>query len=203
MTDEEIRQILIKRKRQQRARQRRKRIIAFVLAAAVGLSLAYVLGNTLGNRKYDSEIKGIVSVTEDMPIINAAVPEIGNEGGEPYWKWFGFDSRVEWCAIFTSWCAQQCGYIESGQAPSFALVSDGSDWFKMRDQWLEPSSTPEPGDLIFFDWEQDDARDHVGIVTAVVGDKVFTIEGNSSDRCRRKRYSLDDPVIYGYGQIKE
>ena len=70
-----------------------------------------------------------------------------------------------------------------------------------RDQWLEPTETPQAGDLIFFDWEQDESRDHVGIVTAVIDGNVFTVEGNSSDRCRQKRYSLDSPVIYGYARI--
>jgi hypothetical protein len=101
-----------------------------------------------------------------------------------------------------SWCEDQCGYIKDETAPKFALVSDGADWFVLRDQWKLVGDTPDPGDLIFFDWDLDGGRDHVGIVTAVVDDKVFTVEGNSSDMCRQKRYFLDDPAIYGYGVIK-
>ena len=62
---------------------------------------------------------------------------------------------------------------------------------------------PAEDDLLNEGGKQDGDRDHVGIVTAVVDDKVFTVEGNSSDLCRQKRYFLDDPVIYGYGVIKE
>ena len=106
-------------------------------------------------------------------------------------------------------------YVHAGGSPgAYSIILnrgltnlDGANMYLpstyFRDQWRLMGDTPEPGDLIFFDWEQDGARDHVGIVTAVVDDKVFTVEGNSSDLCRQKRYSLDDPVIYGYGVIKE
>ena len=127
--------------------------------------------------------------------------QLGNKGGEPFWSWYDFKERVEWCACFVSWCEDQCGYIKDETAPKFALVSDGADWFVLRDQWKLMGDTPDPGDLIFFDWDLDGGRDHVGIVTAVVDDKVFTVEGNSSDRCRQKRYKLDSAVIAGYGHI--
>ncbi len=178
-----------------------RRFIAFGLALIVTVSAGFGLGRMSGNKKYEAELKAVKSVAADMPIINAAMPEVGNKGGEKFWKWFGFSSRVDWCAIFVSWCEDQCGYIEAKTAPSFALVSDGSNWFMDRGQWMEPSETPQAGDLIFFDWEQDESRDHVGIVTAVMDGKVFTVEGNSSDRCRQKRYDLNDPVIYGYARI--
>lgn len=198
MTDQEIRQLLRKKKRRQR---RLKRFIAFGLAAVVTIVAAFITGSAAGNKKYDAELAAVKTVAEDVPIVNAAMPQIGNVGGEPFWKWYGFSSRVDWCAIFVSWCEDQCGYILAKTAPSFALVSDGSNWFMKRDQWLEPTETPQAGDLIFFDWEQDESRDHVGIVTAVIDGNVFTVEGNSSDRCRQKRYSLDSPVIYGYARI--
>lgn len=199
MTDQEIRQLLRKKKRRRRLL---RRLVAFGLAAVFTVVAAFIMGSVSGNKKYDSEIAAVKNVTEDVPIVNASVPQLGNKGGKPFWTWYGFNSRVDWCAIFVSWCEDQCGYIDAKTAPSFALVSDGSDWFMDRGQWMEPEETPQAGDLIFFDWEQDGGRDHVGIVTSVIDGKVFTIEGNSSDRCRQKRYSLEDPVIYGYGRIK-
>ena len=198
MTDQEIRDYLRKKKRRKRVITR---ILILVLAIAATAGSAYFLGRSAGNKKYAAEIAAIKPVTEDVPIVNAAMPQIGNVGGEPFWTWFGFSTRVDWCAIFVSWCEDQCGYIEAKTAPSFAMVSDGGNWFAERGQWIEPTETPMAGDLIFFDWEQDDSRDHVGIVTSVVDGKVFTVEGNSSDRCRQKRYSLGDPVIFGYARI--
>ena len=178
-----------------------QRFVAFGLAAVVTVVAAFIMGSAAGNKKYDAEIAAVKNVAEDVPLGQAARPQIGNVGGEPFWTWFGFSTRVDWCAIFVSWCEDQCGYIDAKTAPSFALVSDGSNWFMDRGQWLEPTETPQAGDLIFFDWEQDESRDHVGIVTAVIDGKVFTVEGNSSDRCRQKRYALNDPVIYGYARI--
>ena len=200
MTDEEIRRILRKKRKRKLAK---RRITAILVAAAIAVGGGLLAGRAIGNKMYADEMKNIVSVAEDKPIVKVAMEQLGNKGGEPFWSWYGFKNHEEWCALFISWCADKCGYLKSGAAPKFALVSDGADWFVLRDQWRLVGDTPEPGDLIFFDWEQDGSRDHVGIVTAVVGDKVFTVEGNSSDLCRQKRYSLDDPVIYGYGVIKE
>jgi len=200
MTDEEIRRELIKKKKQKRSRNR---LIAFIAAVALTVTAAYFTGDAIGSRRYSDELSKYVSVVSDKPLINTAMGEIGNKGGKKFWKWYGFTERVEWCAIFVSWCEDQCKYIAKEKAPSFALVSDGADWFMARDQWLGPDAMPSAGDLVFFDWEQDGDRDHVGIVTGVVDGMVFTVEGNSSDRCRQKRYSLDDPVIYGYAKIKD
>lgn len=61
----------------------------------------------------------------NQAIVEVALTQLDNEGGEPYWSWYGFDSRVEWCACFVSWCADQCGYIDSGIIPKFSFVSDG------------------------------------------------------------------------------
>jgi len=118
---------------------------------------------------------------------------------KPLWRWYGFTSRVEWCACFVSWCAEQAGFIDAGIMPRFSACSTGVQWFKNRGQWCEPGYVPTPGDIIFFDWEPDGTCDHVGIVESVVGITVNTIEGNSSDSCRRRSYDLDSVKVYGYG----
>lgn len=41
-------------------------------------------------------------------IVQVAISQVGNIGGQPYWSWYGFSNRVEWCACFVSWCANQC-----------------------------------------------------------------------------------------------
>ena len=199
MTDEEIRREI---RRQRKRKLLKRRIISLAVAVAIAAGGGFLFGNAIGNNRYEKEIKGIVPVAADKPIVKVAMSQLGNKGSEPFWSWYGFKNREEWCALFISWCEDQCGYLKSDAAPKFAIVSDGADWFVLRDQWRLMGDTPEAGDLIFFDWDQDGGRDHVGIVTAVVDDKVFTVEGNSSDLCRQKRYYLDDPAIYGYGVIK-
>lgn len=135
----------------------------------------------------------------DGEIVTVALSQVGNTGGQPYWSWYGFNSRVEWCACFVSWCANECGYIENGIIPKFAGCIQGSEWFKERGQWQDGSFTPEAGHIIFFDWEGDGLTDHVGIVERVENGTVYTVEGNSGDACRQNSYSIGSSVIYGYG----
>lgn len=131
-------------------------------------------------------------------IVQIALAQEGNRG-DVYWSWYGFHSRVEWCACFVSWCADQCGYIESGAMPKFSLCSAGVDWFERKGQFRDASYVPAPGDIIFFDWGNDGSINHVGIVESVTGGKVNTIEGNSGDKCARRSYSIGNSSIYGYG----
>jgi cell wall-associated NlpC family hydrolase len=133
-------------------------------------------------------------------IVAVAISQIGNVNGEPYWSWYGFDSRVAWCATFVSWCANECGYIDAGIIPKFAACeSQGIVWFTERGLYQESSYIPAPGDIIFFDWEQDGHSDHVGIVEYVEGEVVHTVEGNISNSVARRSYRLDSNSICGYG----
>lgn len=136
----------------------------------------------------------------DGEIVTVELSQVGNIGGEPYWSWYGFNSRVEWCACFVSWCANECGYIEAGVIPKFAAcASQGVPWFQERGLWQDNSYEPRPGDIIFFDWDdggQDGSSDHVGIVE---NGRVYTIEGNSGDSCRQNSYPIGYYEIYGYG----
>ena len=134
-------------------------------------------------------------------LVAVAQSQVGNVGGAPYWSWYGFSSRVEWCAIFVSWCAEQCGLLDSGAMPKFSGVGTGVNWFQSRGQWLPGSATPEPGMLIFFKWYGSDAfvADHVGIVERVENGRVYTIEGNSNDMVRRNSYPVGYGEIVGYG----
>lgn len=135
----------------------------------------------------------------NQAIVEVALTQIGNEGGQPYWSWYGFDSRVEWCACFVSWCADQCGYIDSGLIPKFAGCIDGANWFKSNNRWNDRNYEPKAGDIIFFDWEGDGTTDHVGIVEKCENSTVYTVEGNSGDACRQRQYTVGSRNIYGYG----
>lgn len=131
-------------------------------------------------------------------IVEVAASQIGNVGGEPYWSWYGFTERVEWCACFVSWCANKCGYLDTF-IPKFAGCSTGVQWFKARNQWADRTTTPEPGMIVFFDWDRDGVPDHTGIVEKIENGYVYTIEGNTSDSCRRQQYTVGNPNIFGYG----
>lgn len=134
-------------------------------------------------------------------IVSIAKTQIGNTGGKKYWSWYGFNSRVSWCMIFISWCANESGDLGKSIYKT-ASVNEEMSWFKNHDKWEEKKYTPNSGDLIFFDWQQNGRVDHVGIVEKVEDGKVYTIEGNSSDEVKAKSYSLESKSIYGYGITK-
>ena len=142
----------------------------------------------------------IYGTDSSSSMTNIALAQVGNVGGEPYWTWYGFNSRVEWCAVFVSWVANELGYIDAGIIPKFVACINGVNWFKDRGLWQEGNYTPKESDIIFFDWEDDGSVDHVGIVIKVENNKVYTVEGNSTDdTCRQLEYSINNKVIYGYG----
>lgn len=172
------------------------------------------------NADQDSQLEELLSVDNSMwlavlygiygsddMIVQVALSQIGNVGGEPYWSWYGFGSRVEWCACFVSWCADQCGYIETGICPKYAGCVNGVQWFRDRGQWADNSIEPSPGMIIFFDWDnpngssgpQDGESDHTGIVERVENGIVYTVEGNSGDSCRENHYPVGYYEILGYG----
>ena len=134
-------------------------------------------------------------------IVSVAMGQIGNSGGQKFWSWYGFDSRVEWCACFVSWCADQSGLIASGNVPKFSLCRDGVSWFQGKNKWQSGGTTPTAGMIIFFDWDHDGNSDHVGIVEKCEGGRVYTVEGNSSDQVRQRNYAMDYVSIMGYGVI--
>lgn len=138
---------------------------------------------------------------DNQAIVEVALTQLGNEGGQLYWSWYGFGGRVEWCACFVSWCADQCGYLESGIIPKFSLCSDGVKWFKKNGQWQDKNYEPQTGDLIFFDWGNNGTIDHVGIVEKCENGRVYTVEGNSGDACKQQSYSVGSNSIYGYGVV--
>lgn len=112
---------------------------------------------------------------------------------------------MEWCACFVSWCADECGYIDADIIPKTAGCVSGENWFRARDQWQDSSYTPNPGDIIYFDWDkvktngQDGITDHVGIVENVEGGYIYTIEGNSGDRVSNNAWAVGYYEIYGFG----
>ena len=128
-----------------------------------------------------------------------AQSHIGNVGGEPYWSWYGYNDRVEWCAIFVSWVADQCGYLDTGVLPKMEGVRPYVDWFRDRGQWQGRDYEPSPGDIVFFDWESDGLADHVGIVEKVEDGLIYTVEGNTGDVCAERYYPLGMAPIIGFG----
>ena len=186
--------------------------VALELLTPDQLEMYQVYRQTLGNKPLifgggsadtsDSEsLAGVEFVNGTRPgnqaVVDIAKSQVGNVGGQPYWSWYGFNSRVEWCACFVSWCYGQMGLSE----PRFAACqSQGIPWFQSHGQWGgRDYANIAPGDAIFFDWDLDGSADHVGIVVGTDGSRVYTVEGNSGDARKIKSYSLTYECIKGYG----
>lgn len=133
----------------------------------------------------------------NQAIIDLALSQVGQVGGQPYWSWYGFSSRVEWCACFVSWCMNQVGHSEVRYA---SCQYGGVPYFSDAGRWASGGYTDlVAGDVIFFDWDGDGTADHTGLVIGTDGTSVYTVEGNSGDTCKIKKYALNSSVILGYG----
>ena len=160
-----------------------------------------IFGGGSPDTSASEDLSGVDFVNGTRPgntaIVELAKQQVGNVGGRPYWSWYGFNSRVEWCACFVSWCYGQMGLSE----PRFAACqSQGIPWFTSHGQWgARGYENIAPGDAIFFDWDLDGSADHVGLVIGTDGQRVYTVEGNSGDACKIKSYPLDYACIKGYG----
>ena len=186
--------------------------VALELLTPDQLEMYQVYRQTLGNKPLifgggsadtsDSEsLAGVEFVNGTRPgnqaVVDIAKSQVGNVGGQPYWSWYGFNSRVEWCTCFVSWSYGQMGLSEPRVA---ACQSQGIPWFQSHGQWGgRDYANIAPGDAIFFDWDLDGSADHVGIVVGTDGSRVYTVEGNSGDACKIKSYSLTYECIKGYG----
>ena len=133
------------------------------------------------------------------------------KGYTRYGAWYG-DPYGDWCAMFASFVLN---YAEVEGIPLDAncqhwietLSKEENDLYRPADEYL-----PQPGDLVFFDFDIEDeapTADHVGLVVEIMNDedenpiKLKTIEGDSSDKVQYVTYELDDPAILGYGQLPE
>lgn len=112
-----------------------------------------------------------------------------------------------WCATFVSAVAVKLGYTDI--IPTECSCPKMIELFKALGAWVEDDSrTPNPGDIMFYDWEDDGkgdnkgGSDHVGIVEKVSGGKVTIIEGNYSNSVKRRTLAVNGKFIRGYAVPK-
>ena len=138
-------------------------------------------------------------------IVAVAIQEIGyqEEAGNvtKYGAFTGADG-LAWCHSFVSWCANECGFIRMGILPKTASCEEGRQWFirHQKYQKKDASYLPQPGDILYFDYEGAGESHHVGIVEYTENGVVHTIEGNKRDQVMRAHYPLTYAGIMGYGQ---
>ena len=142
----------------------------------------------------------------NQKIIDLALSELGNAGGEKFWSWYGFSARVEWCNVFVTYCMYNTSdNLYNGQYPSKTECNDAycpatSSHFKSIGQWGDRNYDKlVAGDIIYFCWDGSGEAQHIGFVKAVDNEWVYTVEGNSNDMVEENKYRRDSSVILGYG----
>lgn len=170
-----------------------------VIFGLLGLFIVIVFGLTGGQA-----VNNISGNGQD--IVEVALAEKGTVGGGKYRTWYtGTADGQPWCATFISWCAEQAE-ISPEVIPKFQDCDYGVSWFKKQELFTytvnyggSSSYTPQTGDIIFFAWglNKNDST-HVGLVQFTEGEKVITIEGNTSNSVKSRKYLISDKRILGY-----
>lgn len=126
------------------------------------------------------------------------------KGVTRYGRWYG-DAYGDWCAMFVSFCLNYAEIPRTAIPYEAACQRWVDDLSKPEWDFYRPAEEYRPvkGDLIFFDWDDDDEAEHIGIVREVGEETLVTIEGNSANCVRCNEYKLDDERIQGYGILPE
>lgn len=153
------------------------------------------------------EVKCVKRVELVVKFINIALGEVGYEEMDAegntgtsgnytkYGEWYGINPGA-WCAMFVSWCANQAG-VSTTVIPKYASVSIGMEWYKERGLFkYKEEYTPKAGDIMFM---KSNGASHTGIVLYCDGKTLWTVEGNSSDKCALRKYDVNNAKITGYG----
>lgn len=129
-------------------------------------------------------------------IINGARKYLGYKESDNSYKKFTNGRTEAWCADFATYVARECG----ANIPHFSGVSQILSWGQQNKRF---STSAKPGDLIIFKGKNSNGKQvsHTGIVTKVENGKVYTIEGNTSDKVAERSYSLSDSRITGYVSV--
>ncbi len=140
---------------------------------------------------------------------NSTSQQGGTSGGSgnytKYGAWYGINPGA-WCAMFVSWCANQAG-IPGSIVYKHASCDLGMQWFQNNGKWQWSRAVngntyqPKRGDIIYFRTNVNQVTDstHVGIIYNANSSTIYTIEGNASNKCQTKSYSISSTYILGYG----
>lgn len=105
-----------------------------------------------------------------------------------------------WCAYFVSWLAKNAGAPVGAGGNGTGYVPTLEAWGRQTNRFVEfGQQSPQPGDIVIFDWGRDGVADHTGIVERVDGEgRIHTIEGNATDMVKRRTYSGSTDAIKGF-----
>lgn len=176
-----------------------------------------------------SSLPNGISITGDssrLEFLRVLAGQYGSDGkeiksdetyGDYYSEWYlnvrylndkGYENNpswnkdTPWCACYLSWAiAQEQVSIQSNKRFCEANVEKLKNCF-VYPEWKEKNVDFESGDLIFFNFDTDKEADHVGVVLAMEGDYIYTIEGNTAGKVAVRKYDKNDKRILGYGVLR-
>lgn len=162
---------------------------------------------TYGNMFYVLLVKQYITYTTNgsSDISSFALQFVG----EDHIRFTSYKSKnsqafgADWCAMFVSYCADQCGYIDNGQAFWFngcttafnIMLAEGK--FKYS-SFYHGNYVPKAGDFIFFTNSYGASSNHVGIVTGCENGTVKTVEGNSGSSSTSPYWMGSSVVEHSY-----
>ncbi|MBR0135647.1 MAG: CHAP domain-containing protein, partial [Clostridia bacterium] len=198
-----------------------------IMLPAGGLTMTYTPSSSYASGQYYTRLRAVqLTGNQRQDLVNVALSQLGYHEGNSasqlggnstsgeydyteYGYWYGKivlgrDSGLwgAWCAMFVSWCSRQAG-ISKNIISNACYAHAGSSTYYFNNLTFRERGTytPVPGDLVFFDWpNQEGEWNHVGIVYVVTSSFVYTIEGNTLHDCVEIRcFRITEPIIKGYG----
>lgn len=132
-------------------------------------------------------------------IVNQALTYLEETSATAIEEQFLTEDSTSWCSEFINWCASTSGYENSTVLPTFKTAEEGVKFFTSQSQFQTENYSPSIGDVVFFDNDNDNIADHIGIITKSEGNKIYTIESTNNKEMTQKTYESANKNIIGYG----
>lgn len=169
--------------------------------------------------KWESTLPDHLSGNFGQAVLQVARSQIGTmeskastrygKGWSRYGAWYGIPYG-DWCAMFVSFCIHYAGVPATSMPLDASCPSWRSKLIHMNLWRSNGNYNPQPGDLIFYDYERDGLCDHVGLVESVSGGIIHTIEGNihyiggdGTDMVMTNKVGLGSSTVMGFGLLSK
>ena len=145
---------------------------------------------------------------------NYTIAEDGSRKGYTRYGQFAGDVYCDWDAAFVNFCIYYAGLEASGIFPSETDTAkwcgefekiNGQDERYISCLTAAEGYTPEAGDIIFFEKEDEERTSQMGVVSSYNKEKneIRVIEGNSGNEVKENPYDAGDAHIVRYLKISE
>ena len=121
----------------------------------------------------------------------------GNRNGYTrYGEWYG-NPYGKWNTMFVSFCLHYANINNADELKSAGAEALRLSWQERSVYSSADEYTPQRGDVVFFDNDNDSTADTVGIITSVGEDSIVVIMGDSDGKVESLNLPTDNVVGYG------